>query len=62
MLGLAHLSEPRGRAWPCTAWEAAGTEPDQSFPNLRGYVSWAANVTDKGSSDRWGGGSMVGEV
>eukprot|EP00913_Durusdinium_trenchii_P025422 g23866.t1 len=29
-------------------YQAAGTEPDQSFPNLRGYVSWAANVTDKG--------------
>ena len=28
--------------------EAAGTDVEQAYPNLRGYVSWAANLTGKG--------------
>ncbi|CAE7257566.1 Ttc1, partial [Symbiodinium pilosum] len=27
---------------------AAGTDVEQAYPNLRGYVSWAANLTGKG--------------
>ena len=36
--------------------QAAGTEADQTYPNLRGSVSWAVNMTGLGAP----GGTQLG--
>ncbi|CAE7265009.1 CAPN3 [Symbiodinium microadriaticum] len=44
---IAELPEAGCSCPPVLIYQAAGTDPEQAFPNLRGYVSWAANLTGK---------------
>eukprot|EP00439_Symbiodinium_sp_Y106_P046453 s1280_g5.t3 len=44
---IAELPEAGRSCPPVLIYQAAGTDPEQAFPNLRGYVSWAANLTGK---------------
>ncbi|CAJ1391839.1 unnamed protein product [Effrenium voratum] len=41
-------AKPGSAAPPVLMYQAAGTEPDAAFPALRGFVSWAADLSGAG--------------